>query len=391
MLICGAALGLATAAAAQEPRSEPPAQQQAAQPSAEAESDAPFEGVIRKLRSMGLFQGSPTGLYPAVTTIYPGGWVAFGGGYRHPFSKAAAFDVNAAWSLKNFKRVRTSLAIPPVLGGHVALEVDAQWMDAPAVAFFGIGNDSLTANETEFAYQPVSVGLTGSYAPWKRSKFGGGLDYISIDTVDTLEGPAEIVEVLEQAPGIGLSPSYLRSRLFAQFDSRPAPSYSQTGGLYRLELEDYSDRSGSRLGFRSLEGEAIQLVPIHTAQSVIALRALTTITDDRAGDDVPFYLMPAIGGSSTLRGYSSFRFRGNHRLLMSAEYRWLATRYLDVAAFYDTGKVATELAQIKLTDLKWNYGVGARVHNSRRTVLRLEMARNDESDWHFIFSMGAAF
>jgi outer membrane protein assembly factor BamA len=106
---------------------------------------------------------------------------------------------------------------------------------------------------------------------------------------------------------------------------------------------------------------------------------------------VPFYLMPAVGGNSSVRGYPSFRFRGNHRLLVSAEYRWAVIHAMDLAAFYDAGKVASAIDQLKFADLKWAYGVGARFHSSRRTTVRVEVARNDEGSWRFVWSTGAAF
>ena len=41
-----------------------------------------------------------------------------------------------------------------------------------------------------------------------------------------------------------------------------------------------------------------------------------------------------------LRGYSSRRFRDQNSLLLQAEWRIMVNRYLDLAFFYDTGKVA---------------------------------------------------
>ena len=55
---------------------------------------------------------------------------------------------------------------------------------------------------------------------------------------------------------------------------------------------------------------------------------------------VPYFLLPSLGSGSTLRGYSSWRFRDRHSLLMSGEFRWIPNRLgLDMAMFYDTGKV----------------------------------------------------
>lgn len=391
-LLCAALVALPVSAAGQQAQTEAPDQEQVAPAKPDSTvSGTPFEGVIRKLRSFGFFQSSPTGLYPEVTSVYPGGWVAFGGGYRRHFSEKGTFNVDGAWSLQNFKEVETSVVLPPVFDRRVTFEVGVRWMDAPSVAFYGIGNDSRDQDETSFLFRPTTVGVTASISPWKFVRFGGGADYVSIETVPTLDGPVEAVEAIGRPPGLEQGPDYLRSHAVAQVDWRRAPGYTTTGGFYRLQFEDFSDRSGSNLGFRSVEAEIVQLVPVVRDRTVMAFRGLMTMTDDRDGADVPFYLMPAIGGSSSVRGYSSFRFRGNHRWLMSAEYRWTAVRFLDVALFYDTGKVAMESSQLSFSDLKWSYGAGARLHSTRRTVFRFDVARNDEHKWHFIWSMGPAF
>ena len=51
-------------------------------------------------------------------------------------------------------------------------------------------------------------------------------------------------------------------------------------------------------------------------------------------------MLPALGGGSSLRGYSSWRFRDQNALLLQAEWRIMVNRYLDLAFFYDAGKVA---------------------------------------------------
>lgn len=386
--VCATMLVAAPAVAQQAATNDPNGQTVTAQ--SESSSRGFVDGARRRLRSLKLFQGSPVGLYPTVTTVYPGGWVAFGGGYRHPFASTAAIDVSAAWSVKNFKKADVSLALPSILDRRVALAIDARWMDAPSVAFYGVGADS-NEDKTTFGYRPTSVGIVASGTPFRSTTIGGGVGYVRIDAVSAIEGDETIVAGLGRPAGLGEAPRYLRSRLFAIFDSRPAPGYSKNGGMYRIEAEDYSDRSGSHLGFRSLEAEAVQLLPIAAARSVIALRALTTVTDDRDGDNVPFYLMPSVGGNSSVRGYPSFRFRDRHNLLVSAEYRWALMHSLDVAAFYDAGKVARATGDLSLADVKWAYGIGARVHTTRRTTFRAELARNDEGSWRFVWSTGAAF
>ena len=54
--------------------------------------------------------------------------------------------------------------------------------------------------------------------------------------------------------------------------------------------------------------------------------------------------MPDLGGSHTLRGYPTWRFRDRNRLLLTGEYRWTAGPFVDMALFLDAGKVAPRVA-----------------------------------------------
>ena len=85
---------------------------------------------------------------------------------------------------------------------------------------------------------------------------------------------------------------------------------------------------------------------------VIALRALASTTRPRAGQDVPYFLMPDLGGSHTLRGYPPWRFRDRNRLLLTGEYRWTAGPFVDMALFLDAGKVAPRARDLDLRGLK---------------------------------------
>src|SRR4029077_1539783 len=94
-------------------------------------------------------------------------------------------------------------------------------------------------------------------------------------------------------------------------------------------------RSGGVNSFRRVDAEVDQFVPLLRENWVIALRAAASTTDTPAGHYVPYYLMPDLGGSHSLRGYSSWRFRDRNRLVLSGEYRWTAGPFVDMALFVD--------------------------------------------------------
>jgi hemolysin activation/secretion protein len=119
--------------------------------------------------------------------------------------------------------------------------------------------------------------------------------------------------------------------------------------------------------------------------------ARTTLTFNSGDNVVPFYLMPTLGGGNDLRGFSTMRFRGPQRVLVSGELRWTPARMLDMAVFYDAGRVADRPRDLALRGLESSYGVGARFHGQRGTFMRWDLAHSREHALHFIWAFGAAF
>jgi hypothetical protein len=351
------------------------------------------ERLIDSLSEVGLLTGEPpVGFYPWMGSIYSGGWFALGGGYRHHFANTGAFNVVGGWSLRNFKLLEGSVVLPQLADRRARLQVDLRWVDAPSVKYYGVGNDTRPGDRTSYGITPRSVGLTGLATPSHWFTAGAGYDHVDIRTEGGTAGSSiDQRFTLLDTPGLGASPTYGRVRAFAGVDWRDPPGYSGSGGLYRVELQNYSQRNGSGLSFRRIDAEVIQLLPILRANWVIALRGLATLTDADQGNAVPYFLMPSLGGGSMLRGYPDWRFRDNNRMLLSGELRWTPARFVDMALFYDAGKVVARRQDFSFDDLKDSYGLGMRFHGAHGTVMRWEFARSNEAALRFIWAFGAAF
>jgi outer membrane protein assembly factor BamA len=131
-------------------------------------------------------------------------------------------------------------------------------------------------------------------------------------------------------------------------------------------------------------------VPILRDAWVLSLRGRVQTTYDRDDQVIPFFMQPSLGGGSSLRGFTSWRFRDRHSLLLSAEWRVLVNRFIDTALFYDAGKVTAERSELDFTDLKDDYGIGFRLHGPMATPLRIELAKSNEG-LALVFSAKAAF
>jgi outer membrane protein assembly factor BamA len=134
----------------------------------------------------------------------------------------------------------------------------------------------------------------------------------------------------------------------------------------------------------------VQHIPILRDTWVISLHGLAKTTWDKGDEARPFYLMPSLGGGSTLRGFSSFRFADYHSLLLQAEWRIIANRFFESAVFYDAGKVGARRSDLDLNHLKSDYGFGLRFHAPLATVLRVDVARSNEGT-RLVFAASPVF
>ena len=131
-------------------------------------------------------------------------------------------------------------------------------------------------------------------------------------------------------------------------------------------------------------------MPILRENSVLAFRALASTTNTAEGEHVPVVLLPDLGGSHTLRGYPSWRFRDRSRMALTGEYRWKAGHFLDMALFMDAGQVAPRLADLDLSKFRKTYGLGMTFHTPASTVMRIEVARTDEGT-ALVFAFSPSF
>jgi AAA family ATP:ADP antiporter len=383
-------LGAAAPASAQQTREEERAAAQA-EKARHLHPWVPTKTERRLERIQKFLTNEPT-FYPFIGSIFRGGWLAVGPGYRTRYAQSGLFDVHGAWSLKNYKAAEASLRLPQFADGSVAVDLRAGWLEAPTVAFYGVGDQSSPAGKSSFLYRTTTAGISARVRPASRFAVGGGADALGVDTGPGTSGAAiDEKFTAAEAAGLGAAPTYLRSRVFAEVDRRQSPGYTRRGGFYRVDVADYHQINDGPYGFRRVDAEVDQFIPLLRENWVIAMRAVASTTATARGNVVPYFLMPDLGGGSELRGYPSWRFRDRNRLLLTGEYRWMAGQFVDMALFVDAGKVAARWADIDLEGLKRSYGVGVRFHTPAATVMRIEVARTRDEGTSLILAFGPVF
>ena len=298
-----------------------------------------------------------------------------------------------AYSINSFWRAQTDVSLPTFASNRGRVSLTARYLDAPDVKYYGIGMDSDKDAKTFFSYTPWGGGGRLDFDLSRHLTVGGGVNYIDIQTDSGATGPS-IEERFSPAdtPGLELDQfKYVNSTARAAFDWRSRLGYAGSGGLYRVQFDDFRENDNDQYSYRSLEAEVVQMIPLMRANWVIALRGLTTITDIEDTDAVPYFMLPALGGGKTLRGYPDFRFRDRNRLVMNAELRWTPARFLDMAVFYDTGKVTARKEDINFEDLEDSYGIGMRFIGLKGYAFRVEVAHSREHQARLLVSAGGTF
>jgi outer membrane translocation and assembly module TamA len=390
MLCAGAIVSLPLPAPAQETRAEIIARKQAEKAAAAAPYEPTrYEAIMGRLEES--FTNPPNGFYPEVGGIYQGGGVTLGAGYRRFFGPEAVWNVRGLFSHKNYKRLEAGVRTPWHAGGRLVLAARAGWLDAPQVGYYGQGMGATRADRTNFRLTQTYASGIAQFKPTPWTRLEGEVGYEHY-TTDAGRGSRPSIETrydARTAPGLFQDMTFVRSEARAAIDYRTAPGYSRRGGSYEVGLVRYADRDRTH-SFERLDGELIQHLPILRENWVISLRGRVQTTLDR-GDTISYFLLPQLGGGRTLRGYQSGRFRGRHSILTSGEFRWIPNRMaLDLALFFDAGKVTDRRRDLDFEGLKTDWGIGVRFHGPTSTVLRIEGARGSDG-WRLVVSTNAAF
>ena len=315
----------------------------------------------------------PRGFFVTFGDIKQGSSMALGPAYGKTFQNGAIVIAKGAYSIRQFKLAQVFAQAPPLGGGRLTINGRARWQDAPELAVYPLGPDS-PKTRANYAEEKTEISAQALLAPVPFIRLGAGSAFESFHTAGASSARFPSVEELFSAaemPGIAADPRYLHSFVTAGIDSR-------TGTQLQATLHDYRQQNDGPWSFRRVDGIARQLIPILHGNWVIDLSVRASTTDADDGNEVPFFLMPNLGGSRELRGFSNYRFRDRHSIAATAEYRWYVQEYVEMALFYGAGKVVPRKGDLDFTGLKSDFGIGLRFHTPGTTVLRFEVARSNE-------------
>ncbi|HEV3060420.1 MAG TPA: BamA/TamA family outer membrane protein [Vicinamibacterales bacterium] len=338
------------------------------------------------------------GFFPELGNMITGsGWISAGPGYRHHLLDGQALvTASAAVSWNFYKMAQARFELPHLANEHLTVGSQVLYQDMLQVNYFGLGNDSLKSNRSGYRLDETDVLGYATVRPTGWLSVNGRFGWIHQAELSTMTGWSvtypNTTDIFTEAtaPGVTQQPAFLHSDVSVIADTRNYPGHPTSGGIYRATAAAYSDRNYGKYSFQRYDVEGQQFLPIVEDTWVIALRAWAVFSQTSAGNTVPFYLLPSLGGKNTLRGYYDYRFHDRDMEVFNAESRWGLFTHLDVAAFFDAGKVASQASDLDFGQMKTSYGVGLRVHNRQSTVGRLDVGHSVEG-WRVVFKFSDPF
>jgi hypothetical protein len=340
-------------------------------------------------------RGARDGFYVELGNMITGaGWISAGPGYRKLLlNENAIASVSGAVSVRLYRMAQGSIEFPHLAADHIRFGAQTLFRDALQVNFYGLGNDSIAANRSGYRLQTNDVTTytsVGAKALLVQARIGW-LQPVSVASMGRDAVYPDTVALFSErdVPGLTSQPTFLHGDLSIGVDTRDAIGHPTRGGFYQATWSVFTDQTTGINNFQRYEADASHYVPLGSDNWILALHGSAAVSSTTAGHEVPFYMMPNLGGRNA-RGFTDFRFTDRNMQAYTVESRWRVFAHLDAAAFVDAGGVAPTPRQLTFRDLKPSYGVGIRLHNNKVTMARLDFGHSVEG-WHIFFRMNEPF
>ena len=350
-------------------------------------------GFIESRRLLSRLFNPPRGWFAQIGGVGEGNGFTLGGGYREP-TPAGVVTLRALGSVRQSHLFEVELKRPflPRDAGFVTGRV--QRRHEAAQRFYGQGPDAAIEDRSSFGLSATQVDVAAGVHVTRWLTGSAGVGFGNPDITESSESgsvpPTQGAFDDAEAPGLAFQPEFVTSRVEVVIDTRNAGN-AKRGGLYQALVRRFDDRNDGTYSFTDARIELQHYIPFWNLSRVLALRVLATHADGLGQSQVPFYLMPTLGGARSLRGYERQRFRDRSLLLLSAEYRYELNPFLMAAVFYDAGQVAPDWSVFQLKDMRDNYGFGLRFGSSNAVALRADLAFGGEDPVRVIVGFASSF
>jgi outer membrane protein assembly factor BamA len=171
------------------------------------------------------------------------------------------------------------------------------------------------------------------------------------------------------------------------YDTRDNIQFPLSGNRHQLTISIYDNVIGSDYDCTSLTADFREYFQLGEL-GVLGFQEYFS----SASGDVPFKIMPRLGGSTMMRGYYEGRFLDKNMYSIQTEYRQPVWWKLGLAAFAGFGDVAHNFDDFNSDDIKYFYGFGIRynISDEYQTNIRADFGFGKDTSG-FYLAFGEAF
>ena len=259
-----------------------------------------------------------------------------------------------------------SYSDPAFSNGRYFLQFGGSFFKNATSRFFGIGQDSLEGNESNYTAREFR-------ANWRFGVYINEVTQIAVAQrfrdVQLQRGATNLpftVERFGEIDGVRGESMIVGHRATFYYDTRNnlvTPTDGMAVSAY-AELNQ-NIRNGDHPIYSRYELEVKQLFPSESKRAILVVRADLQAT---IGTQVPFFEQSSLGGQNSLRGFGVDRFIDKHLVAFSVEERIHIARTrlagvmadFELAPFVDTGQVLGDFKDVSFKDYRVTPGVGLR-------------------------------
>ena len=240
--------------------------------------------------------------------------------------------------------------------------------------FYGIGNTPTAIKQT-YTSDLFSLTVQPQYA-LNRHVLVGGMIGARFESLKTDSSFVTVRDELYSMYGkAGWEPyAEISAGALATYDGRDNQFYPQSGIFAKSTLNFATSVVGETYKSATITLDFRQYIPL-LRNHVFAWQIYSTGVF--SSTDIPFQLLPTLGGRDMMRGFRQGMYRENLLMSLQTEYRMPIYKRLKAAVFCTTGDVVNT-NNFQINKLKVSYGAGLRYRlNDARVHLRVDLAKNN--------------
>ena len=365
------------------------------------ESQSPIVEFANNLVERGLLDGVDSGLGANGPQLVLGGMrsgqgMSLGVGYRRSdlWHDRFGFRTTVRGTIETAWMVDAQFYFPKLYTERGFLDVYMKYEYSPQMDYYGQGPRSSLENRSSYSLSDYRLEARGGWEFFDFFRIGGSAGFIYADSgKGERSGVPSIEEVFDpsEVPGLFIDGDFLQTGIFSEIEYLDEPAGPRDGGRYRLEWRQYWDLTeADDFNFRRVDVSLEQYLPYWNKSRVWAIRLWGVYTFTDPDQQVPFYMQPTLGGNDDLRGYQRYRLYADNSFIATIEHRWHSFAGMDVAAFFDAGKVAEHADLLYRTNLRMNVGLGFRFRVKNAVIMRIDQAYGKEG-YRFMWTFSDIF